>query len=345
MNDRSGEHCVVPISVLAPTMKLILTINIAAAVVLLTNVSANSGATGSCAAGIDAIGGTHLDFGPNSTSKREGGVGTLFEGATTVEIDGITLTADTPTTFPANTDLTWTVSTERVPFKGIFVRAQAADDNAFTHTGVGTDLQNVALCNSVPGNVKGVSHNSPALKAESSGILNFSLDGPVTVDISIVYDNTDLAVSAFSSYPLIIGEVPPTPPPTSVAPVPVASTPSPTLFPTPTPFSDSPEPVLTDFPAPTPVEPPSDTPVPTKECSKGNGGKKCMGGMKMGGKEGMKMDGKEGMKMDGNGGMKMDGKEGAKKGGMTGDNAAPKSGSKGEGGMGKTKGERRRYLK
>jgi hypothetical protein len=119
--------------------------------------------TGSCAAGVAAIGGTHLDYGPDSVSMRQGAQGTLFEGAITVEINGKSLTADASATFP---DLTWTVTAKQVPYKGIFVWVQAADGNSFTHTGVGTGLQNVALYDALTENVIG---NSPALKMGEFG--------------------------------------------------------------------------------------------------------------------------------------------------------------------------------
>jgi hypothetical protein len=333
---------------IAPKMTLILPITFAVA--LIATVSANTVGAGSCEAGIAAIGGTHLDFGPSSPSKREGGIGTLFEGATYVEVEGVTLTAGTPTTFPVNTDLTWTVTAEQVPLKGIFVRVQAAADNAFTNVGVSDGLQNEPFCDALADNVIGVSHTSAAMKSQSSGVINFSLKGSVTMDISVVYDDTQFAISAFSSYPLTIGEATPTAPtaPTPVAPVPVAQTPtafptfspvevpvgSPTLAPT-----DTPAPAPTDNPVPAPVEPPSESPTPTNECGKDKGGKKCMGGMI--GKEGMKMGGKEGMAKGGKEGMA----KGEKGGMMTADKAPPETGSKGQGGMGKTKGESRRYLK
>jgi hypothetical protein len=354
-------------------MPSILLIAFVAAISHVAIVSANSSGAGSCSAGVAAIGGTHLDFGPNSVSMRMGAIGTIFEAASIVEINGIRLTADTPASFPANTDLTWTVTAEQVPYKGIFVRVQAADDNAFTHTGVGTNLKNEAFCDALTENVIGVSHNSPAPKVTTSGIMNFSGEGSVTMDISLVFDNIQFAISAFSSYPLTIVADTPTAP-TPMAPVPIAPSPVaaptespvgvPTIQPAPVDVTVPSEPPV-DIPVetPIPVYLPVDTPQPTDECpddekgkgmgSKGKDGKdkgvkKCKEGM-MDGKEGM-MAGKEGM-MDGKEGM-MDGKESmmdGKKGMMMGDKTAPKTegkkGSKGEGGMENTKGNDRRFLK
>jgi hypothetical protein len=58
--------------------------------------------------------------------------------------------------------------------------------------GVEETLQNVGLCATfTPENVEVVCHNSPVLKSNSSGVLYFSGEGPVIMDISVVFDNTE----------------------------------------------------------------------------------------------------------------------------------------------------------
>ena len=330
---------------------------------LVNNVAANSIGTGSCAAGISAIGGTHLDFGPDSPSKRMGKIGTVFEGATEIRINGILLTANTPASFPPNTDLTWTAEAMVSPFKGIFVRVQAADDNIFTHTGVSEGLQNAALCDLLETNVIGISHSSATPKVLSSGVMNFSSEGSVTMDISLVFDNVATAVSAFSSYPLTIEVGAPVPTPIApVAPSPVAAptvdkTNAPTDLPSSisfVPFSLLPSRPFTFSPAPS-----IDTP-PTADCPDGGKGmgSKCKDstptggkeGMSMGGKEGMSMGGKEGMSMGGKEGMSMGEKEGMSMGDKEGMSMGEKEGmtsgdKKATTKMGDSKDKGRRYLK
>jgi hypothetical protein len=293
-------------------MQSFLSILAIAAVSVVSKVSANTAGTGSCAAGIAAIGSTHLSYGTGSVPFRRGRMGTLEEGATVVQIGNITLEADTPSTFPANTDLTWTVTAFRIAYKGIFVRVEADASNTFTNVGNQADLQNAALCDALPDNVVGVSHTNAAAKATNSGVLNFSAEGSATMDISIVYDNTNTSVFAFSSFPLTIGTGAPTTaaPIPVVAPTPVAA-PAPVVAPTPTaptpvavpvdatPTAVAPAGIPTapaPVAAPTGTPPPAEAPVseptdPPTECPDDGEGK-GMGGMKgMKGMMGMKCKG------------------------------------------------------
>jgi hypothetical protein len=267
-------------------MKSFLPILIIVVVSVVSKVSANSSGTGSCAAGVASLGGPHA----------AGAIGTLPEGATVVQIGSTILTAGTPSTFPANTDLTWTVTAAQVPYKGIFVRVQADASIAFTNVGTQADLQNVALCDALTDNVVGVTHRTSALKSTNSGVLNFSAQGSAIMDIAVVFfSNATLSISAFSSFPITIGTGAPTP----AAPTPVAApvaTPvaAPVVAGTPTAPAPVAAPTAT---APVATPPTAEPPAPTDaECpddgkGKGKGGKggmmgmmsmKCKGGMMMG---------------------------------------------------------------
>jgi hypothetical protein len=208
-------------------MQSFLSILVIVAVSVVSKVSANTAGTGSCAAGIAAIGGTHLDYGPTSPSQREGAMGSLTEVLTSVQLGGTTLVAGVPSTVPANTDLTWTVTAGQTPsgiqiaYKGIFVRVQADASNLFTNVGNQADLQNVILCDALTENVVGVSHTNAAAKTTNSGVLNFSAEGSATMDVSIVFDNTYVSVFAFASFPITIGTVTPVAP--TIAPSDMAS--------------------------------------------------------------------------------------------------------------------------
>jgi hypothetical protein len=195
-------------------------------VALVTKVAANSSGTGSCAAGIASVGGTHLNFGPTSSPLRDGGVFTLTESFVSVSISGVTLTPGIAATFDSGVDLAWTVSSPEIPYKGIFVRIQAGTDNVFTLTGDGTGLSSAALCDALTENVMGVNHNTAAIKSTNSGVMNFVGSGSVSMDVTIVFDNTVSSVYASSNFPLTIGGAP-------VAPVPTTGTASPAGVPTP----------------------------------------------------------------------------------------------------------------
>jgi hypothetical protein len=227
-------------------MQSFLAILVIVAVSIVSKVSANTSGTGSCAAGIAAIGDTHLDYGPTSPSQREGAMGSLMQLFTTVQLGGTTLVAGVPYTFPANTDLTWTVTAGQTPegtqlsYKGIFVQVQAYASNLFTNVGIQADLQNVMLCDALTENVVGVSHTNAALKTTNSGVLNFSAEGSASMDISIVFDNTVYSLYAFSSFPITIGTGTPVAPTAPGAPSSSVSTPvrSPAALPAP-PFRNS----------------------------------------------------------------------------------------------------------
>jgi hypothetical protein len=175
---------------------------------LVHQVTAGSFGMGSCDAGIAAIAGTHLDYGPTSPSMRQGAQLSFEDAELVVLLDGTTLIPNTQANFRSNTDLTWTILSELVPYKGLLVRVQSNESNVFTNVGIEDTLQGVGLCAAFsPENVEAVCHNSPSLKSNNSGVLYFSGEGPVIMDISIVFENTVTSLYAFASFPLWIGEV------------------------------------------------------------------------------------------------------------------------------------------
>jgi hypothetical protein len=293
--------------------------------------------TGSCGAGISAIendqvGNSHIQYAgyPGSTSTRPGARGTLTEAAAILQINGVAVDPAATTSIPVGTDVTWEVIAAQVAYKGIFVRLEKSSDD-FTLIAPDTaTLQNVALCDAIPG-VAGVSHISSALKTTSSGTINFASTGTATLDVILVFDNVANSVYAWSSFALNVEDgtpvAPSTPPPvtapvatsapvaTPVAtPSPVADTPSPVAIPTETspPVTDPPAtstPGVTDPPA---SEPPGTEPPTTDECpeyegkGKGKGGKE-MGKMSKKGKK-CKKSSKEGKGGKGKGGKSKGGK-------------------------------------
>jgi hypothetical protein len=277
-------------------MQSFLSILVIVAVSVVNKVSANTAGTGSCAAGIAAIGGSHLDYGPNTVPFKDGGFGSLAQFVTTVQLGGTTLVAGVPSTFPANTDLTWTVTAGQAPttgqqlsYKGIFVRVQADTSNSFTNVGTQTDLQNVMLCDALTENVVGVSHTNAAAKTTNSGVLNFSAGGPATMDISIVFINDNVAsFYAFSSFPITIGTGTPVAAPVSTpVAAPVATPVAAPVVAAPTGTAPVATPPTAEPPAPTGT----DAECPDDGKGKGKGGKggmmgmmsmKCKGGMMMG---------------------------------------------------------------
>jgi hypothetical protein len=247
---------------------------------------------GGCMGGAAAVGGLHLDYGPGSDSGRPGGNGTLEEAEITVAINGLLLDPNTTATFDSFTDLTWTVESSQIPYRGILVRVQAPDDLLFTNMGTETDLKVATAC--VENNVIGVTHVNNTFKSVSTGALRFDGQGSATIDVTIVFQNdAALSLYAYSGYQVNIGEVVEAP---SELPSEIPSAaPSPGVEPE----TSSPKP--SSAPAPMTPTPPVDVPVvpPKKEPEgKGMSMEKCpdgKGGMMMG-KGGMMM-GKGGMMM------------------------------------------------
>jgi hypothetical protein len=164
-------------------------------VTCLSQVSAFSAGIGACGAGLSAIesdeaGNPHIN----------GAQGTLFEGATTLMINGSPANPDAITPIPLGADVFWEVVASQIAYKGIFVRVEKVSDD-FTIQDYDTAvLQSAASCDAVPG-VVGVSHTSSAQKIKSSGTIYFSSTGTATLDVSVVFD---LSLHAWSSFPLSI---------------------------------------------------------------------------------------------------------------------------------------------
>jgi hypothetical protein len=224
-----------------------------AAVVILTaftyNVNANTAGVGSCDPGDTSIRNTNPSNFHGSSSQS------LIAAGVTFSVGGTALTASTATTFPAGTDLEWSVDASVASFKGIFVRVEAAGD--FTHTGDPSFVDEASPCAAYPG-VKGVDHFDGSAKTSVTGTTNFNSAGAVTVDIVIVFTLTQWA---YAQYLLTIEQVAA---PTD-APV-AAPTETPVAAPTETPVAaptETPVAAPTETPVETPVEIPTVPPVET----------------------------------------------------------------------------------
>ena len=119
------------------------------------DVLARPNGAGSCAAGISAIeadDSRHIQYDgfPGSTETRPGNSGTLFEGATTVTLNGVPLVPNSINSVPLGTELDWEVTAEQVQFKGLLVRVEKESDD-FTNIGADGTLQNSPLCDAFPG--------------------------------------------------------------------------------------------------------------------------------------------------------------------------------------------------
>ena len=188
------------------------------------------------AAGCDCCGpaaqGFHTDFGPGSDSGRAGQRGKLSVFQTILVIDNVTMVPNTKTTFPGGVDLNWTVIAlnETLPFRGILLRVQPTSAFApFTLTGA-DNLWEAQACLSQTGNVAGITHRDRSQKPNATGTMRFDANGPVLVDLTIVYSNGrvapgDTSVYGHDSFELAITGAPPIAP---VAPVPVPVAPVPT---------------------------------------------------------------------------------------------------------------------
>jgi hypothetical protein len=257
----------------------ILKIVAVALATLSASVGANSTGAGSCGAGDTSInnalaGNVHVA----STNGPLSGVGVSFS------IGGTALTAGSTTSFPAGTDLDWSVDAAQSPFEGILVRVAAS--GSFTHVGDPALVDTAVACAGLSG-VQGVDHFNKNAKTSVTGTTNFDAAGTVTVDIVVVLS---LSQWASSSYTLSIesAAAPVDVPVDTPVDVPVdtpVETPAPVDTPveTPTPGVETPAPVDTpvDTPAPTPVSVPApvadvptdEAPTADGECPEGKGKK------------------------------------------------------------------------
>ena len=269
-----------------PSIRSILTI---VTVTFLSHVvSGFTTGTGSCAAGVESIentapGNSHIlydGYPGDTTSTRPGVRGTLTDALTSLSINGVTVTDFAATvSVPVGTDVTWEVVAEQMDFKGIFVRVEKSSADFTLVAADTTTLQPVALCDALTG-VEGLTHLNSAVKTSSSGTFNFASAGAATLDITLVFNNVESSVYAWSSIALNAEDagapVAPTPvaapvdaplavpvaTPAPVADVPTDATPAPVDVPT-----ETPPPAVPTVPT---VEPPTAEP-PTDECPEGKG--------------------------------------------------------------------------
>lgn len=164
---------------------------------------------GSCVAGMAAVGGFHLEYGPGSPYPDRIGVknATLSDVQVNVTINGVMLEpfTTTKTTFKSDNDLVWRVESSEVAYQGILVRVEAPEDVLFSNTGNGELLKNADVCNTAGGNVVGVTHFNATEKLFSSGTLVFAEAGSATIDVTIVFRNdNNISLYGYSAYTITI---------------------------------------------------------------------------------------------------------------------------------------------
>jgi hypothetical protein len=230
-----------------------------------SNVHAFPTSAGNCPKGIAAVGGSHLQFGPDF-DNRPGRAGTLESEGITLSIGGTVLQPGVTASFPEATDLEWTIKAvdTAVPYEGVALRVEADESNTFTLTVTSDGLDELTQCDFEAGNVLGIEHRNKDKKTTSAGVVRFDLTGPVSIDLTVVFTNGDSdppdnqSIYAHTAYSINIGAPVVTPAPVS------AVTPAPVSAVTPPPVSvGTPAPVTTpiDLPVAAPVEVPIAVPV------------------------------------------------------------------------------------
>ena len=251
-----------------------MTVNVLkVAVVALASFSSSVGAFSTAGAGSCGAGDTSINNAVASNVHITSTSGPLAAAGVTFSVAGAQLTAGTPATVAAGTDLAWSVDASGAGYEGIFVRVEAAGD--FTHVGDPAFVDDALLCASIAG-VLGVDHFNKDLKTSVTGTTNFDAAGTATVDVVVVFSLTQWAHSTFSlTVEAATGDTP--------APVDAGATPAPVdsgVTPAPVDSGVTPAPVDSGLtPAPTPVAVPSpvtdpptaDVPTADGECPEGKG--------------------------------------------------------------------------
>jgi hypothetical protein len=239
---------------------------------------------GNCPKGIAAVGGSHLQFGPDF-DNRPGRAGTLESEGITLSIGGTILQPGVTASFPEATDLEWTIKAvdTAVPYEGVALRVEAAETNTFTLTTTSDGLDELTQCDFEAGNVLGIEHRNKNKKTTSAGVMRFDLTGPVSIDLTTVFTNGDSeppdnqSIYAHTAYSINIGAPVVTPAPVSaVTPAPVSAvtpappvsvaTPAPVTSPIEIPVAvpvQVPIAVPVDAPVEAPIEAPVESPVET----------------------------------------------------------------------------------
>jgi hypothetical protein len=188
-----------------------------------------SGAAG-CDCCSSAALGFHTDYGPTSASGRTGRSSQLSTFNTIFTIQNMTMVPGMSTQFPGGVELNWTVqATAELPFRGILVRVEPTQPFVdFTVTG-DANLWEARSCFAQTGNVEGITHRSRIQKQNATGTFRFDRNGPVSIDVNVVYSNGRVApgntsVYAYNGFSVMIVNSPPVAP---VAPVVVPTAPLP----------------------------------------------------------------------------------------------------------------------
>jgi hypothetical protein len=216
---------------------------------LISYVDAYPNGAGSCIGGMAAVGGYHLEKNdPNTGDSRSVLFGALSDGQVTVVISSkdtndITLVENEQSTFQTQTDYSITVVTTRDPgYKGILIRFSNADNTIDVPNDIilvpidDSLLQLASECTSET-NAIGITHVNNIEKLSVSSSMYFNAPGQVTIDVTIVGVNDNVAsVYGYTGYTIQIeGDAAtdaPTVSPTNKPTLPPGETATPTIAPT-----------------------------------------------------------------------------------------------------------------
>ena len=225
---------------------------------------------GSCAAGKNAIQGSHL-------TKGNVLFGSLSDGDFSVSIGGVPLVVGATSTFLIGVENTLQITAGSKAFKGFLIRLGEAG-GATTYdalTATSSDVKVASECTGLEG-VGGVTHVSNSDKTVVTATLKLDeIASDLPLDVTVVVQNsgnTDTSEYFYSGYflssidssgPTASSSQTDTPSPVPVTPD--TSSPMVTKAPTPAPIVPAtPAPVLTNIPTIAPVVPATPTPVVTK---------------------------------------------------------------------------------
>jgi hypothetical protein len=152
--------------------------------------------SGNCPAGggaIAAAGGSHK----RATTEN----GALSKRGTTFAINGVNVKGGE--SYTVGSTLKWTLKTTDTTYgmRGVLIRVAFTGGDSYTLAS--SQPKDSALCTGT--GVSGLTHKSASVKKTIDGTMRFTKAGSVTVDITVVYRNSDsVSVSGYSRYRLSI---------------------------------------------------------------------------------------------------------------------------------------------
>jgi hypothetical protein len=172
-------------------------------------VHAYPSASGSCAAGVGSVQGSHL--------SSRAITGTLAKGGFSVSLGGVNLVADGTTTFPINTNTPLTLTGTK-SFKGFLMRLGSQGGvTTTTALSAGSSMQVLNLCTDA--GVGGVTQTSSSSKSTVTATLNMgAASSGMPLDVVVVVSNSGTSEYYHSQFFL-----------TSAAAAVVPVTPAPTI--------------------------------------------------------------------------------------------------------------------